>query len=410
MPRRVRRLPARLASRSGREVAFIGIDSGDTTRADALAFLRSLPRQLSELLRPQRAGRREHHRLDLHSGDRLLRSPRRRVHPPGPLPEPARSSNRTSAATRWTPDACPSCGSTRSAGTGRSSPASARGARGASRAARRPSRSTPSSDPFAEGHEDRTPPELYAVRPGRRPARTRPAGRCGSCRTCIPALAPASAEQRRRPAHATSRARGRGRSCSRSLPGDRRARGDRQRAAAGAVAGRAPARAGRRRRRGLARAHARARRQRLRAADRQRAPRGGRVAAAHARPAVRARLRAGRGRARARALPAPTRRARWARTCSATSSPRRCAARERIVAIDDEAVLMAPYASRLPFQLMLAPRAPRAALRGRRALGRGAAARRPAPAGAPPRLEPAAEPVGAHRAARQPSTSAGGST
>lgn len=30
--------------------------------------------------------------------------------------------------------------------------------------------------------------------------------------------------------------------------------------------------------------------------------------------------------------------------------------RERIVAIDDEAVLMAPYASRVPFQLMLAPR------------------------------------------------------
>jgi UDPglucose--hexose-1-phosphate uridylyltransferase len=34
--------------------------------------------------------------------------------------------------------------------------------------------------------------------------------------------------------------------------------------------------------------------------------------------------------------------------------------RERIVAIDEEAVLMAPYASRLPFQLMLAPRTPRA--------------------------------------------------
>jgi UDPglucose--hexose-1-phosphate uridylyltransferase len=32
---------------------------------------------------------------------------------------------------------------------------------------------------------------------------------------------------------------------------------------------------------------------------------------------------------------------------------------ERIVAIDDEAVLIAPYASRLPFQLMLAPRSPR---------------------------------------------------
>ncbi|HVW17244.1 MAG TPA: DUF4921 family protein, partial [Solirubrobacteraceae bacterium] len=34
--------------------------------------------------------------------------------------------------------------------------------------------------------------------------------------------------------------------------------------------------------------------------------------------------------------------------------------RERIVAIDDEAVLMAPYGSRLPYQLMLAPRVPRA--------------------------------------------------
>jgi UDPglucose--hexose-1-phosphate uridylyltransferase len=34
--------------------------------------------------------------------------------------------------------------------------------------------------------------------------------------------------------------------------------------------------------------------------------------------------------------------------------------RERIVAIDDDAVLMAPYASCLPFQLMLVPRRPRA--------------------------------------------------
>jgi UDPglucose--hexose-1-phosphate uridylyltransferase len=34
--------------------------------------------------------------------------------------------------------------------------------------------------------------------------------------------------------------------------------------------------------------------------------------------------------------------------------------RERIVAIDDEAVLLAPYGSRLPYQLMLAPRVPRA--------------------------------------------------
>jgi UDPglucose--hexose-1-phosphate uridylyltransferase len=33
--------------------------------------------------------------------------------------------------------------------------------------------------------------------------------------------------------------------------------------------------------------------------------------------------------------------------------------RERIVAIDDEGVAMAPYASRVPFQIMIAPRTPR---------------------------------------------------
>src|SRR5205085_3526057 len=34
--------------------------------------------------------------------------------------------------------------------------------------------------------------------------------------------------------------------------------------------------------------------------------------------------------------------------------------RERIVAIDDETVLIAPYGARLPYQLLLAPRVPRA--------------------------------------------------
>ena len=51
--------------------------------------------------------------------------------------------------------------------------------------------------------------------------------------------------------------------------------------------------------------------------------------------------------------------------------------RDRIVAIDDDAVLMAPYGARLPFQLMLAPRVPARALRGRRPDRRRAAARRP---------------------------------
>jgi UDPglucose--hexose-1-phosphate uridylyltransferase len=34
--------------------------------------------------------------------------------------------------------------------------------------------------------------------------------------------------------------------------------------------------------------------------------------------------------------------------------------RERMIAIDDEAVLLSPYAARLPYQMLLAPRTPRA--------------------------------------------------
>jgi UDPglucose--hexose-1-phosphate uridylyltransferase len=45
--------------------------------------------------------------------------------------------------------------------------------------------------------------------------------------------------------------------------------------------------------------------------------------------------------------------------------------RERVVAIDDEAVLLAPYASRLPFQLMIAPRRPRARFEDDGPLGAG---------------------------------------
>jgi UDPglucose--hexose-1-phosphate uridylyltransferase len=45
--------------------------------------------------------------------------------------------------------------------------------------------------------------------------------------------------------------------------------------------------------------------------------------------------------------------------------------RERVVAVDDEAVLLAPYASRLPFQLMIAPRRPRARFEDDGPLGAG---------------------------------------
>ena len=75
--------------------------------------------------------------------------------------------------------------------------------------------------------------------------------------------------------------------------------------------------------------------------------------------------------------------------------------RERIVAIDDDAVLLSPYAARLPYQLMLAPRRPRERFEDDGPDRRGAAARR-APAPRPQaRRRAAAEPVGAHRAARR---------
>jgi UDPglucose--hexose-1-phosphate uridylyltransferase len=45
--------------------------------------------------------------------------------------------------------------------------------------------------------------------------------------------------------------------------------------------------------------------------------------------------------------------------------------RERLVAVDAEAVLVAPYASRLPFQLMIAPRRPRARFEDAGPLGAG---------------------------------------
>ena len=99
--------------------------------------------------------------------------------------------------------------------------------------------------------------------------------------------------------------------------------------------------------------------------------------------------------------------------------------RDRIVAIDDDAVLLAPYASRLPFQLMLVPRRSRARyedegptgaallhdalLRLRRRLGASPPLNlwiRTAPQGADPfcwRIDilPAADPPGRARARRR---------
>ena len=84
--------------------------------------------------------------------------------------------------------------------------------------------------------------------------------------------------------------------------------------------------------------------------------------------------------------------------------------RERVVAVDAEAVAICPFASRVPFQVQIVPRRPRAAVRGRRAARRRAAARRARRLEARPRRRAAVQPLGAHRAARRRATSAGGST
>ena len=76
--------------------------------------------------------------------------------------------------------------------------------------------------------------------------------------------------------------------------------------------------------------------------------------------------------------------------------------RERIVAIDDEAVLMAPVRlARARTTCILAPRRAAGALRGRRPERRRAAARRAAAPARAARREPAAEPLGPHRAQRR---------
>ena len=155
---------------------------------------------------------------------------------------------------------------------------------------------------------------------------------------------------------------------------------------------------------------ARTRTRRVRARDRQRGPRGRGVAAAHARAAVRAPVRAGgRSRASASASP-PSTSARRGATCSRTCCRRRCGCASGSSPSTHEAVVICPFASRMPFQLQIVPRTPRA-----RFEDDGAARRRAAARGAA-RLEgvlggtAAVQPLGAHGAARCRRASAGGST
>jgi UDPglucose--hexose-1-phosphate uridylyltransferase len=212
----------------------------------------------------------------------------------------------------------------------------------------------PEKDPFAEGHEDRTPPELYAVRPGGGPADS-PGWTVRVVPNLYPALSPAEQNGDRAPA---PEMRGQP-DLFESMP------------ATGAheviVNGPQPVLS-------LAElpveqvvAAVETWRERMRAHSgssylqlivNERREAGASLPHTHAQlyaldfvPAAIARERE-----RASAYTART----MGQSLLGDLVGEEVRRRERIVAIDEEAVLMAPYASRLPFQLMLAPRRPRA--------------------------------------------------
>ena len=212
----------------------------------------------------------------------------------------------------------------------------------------------PEKDPFAEGHEDRTPPELYAVRPGGGPADSP-----GWTVRVVPNLYPAlsAAEKNGAPAPAPEM-RGQP-ELFESMP------------ATGAheviINGPQPVlslaelpveqvvaavEAWRER----MRAHAASSYLQLIVNERREA--GASLPHTHAQLYALDFVPAAIARERERASAYTTRT--MGQNLLGDLVAEEVRRRERIVAIDEEAVLMAPYASRLPFQMMLAPRRPRA--------------------------------------------------
>ena len=214
----------------------------------------------------------------------------------------------------------------------------------------------PEADPFAEGHEDRTPPELYAVRPGGTPADS-PGWRVRVVPNLYPALEPAkdgeSGEAPRAPSP-----RGSVDELFTSLP----ARGAHEVIINGPQSV-------------LSLAELPA--EQVRAAlDTWRERMGAHSESAYVQLIVNERREAGASLPHTHAqlyaldfVPAAVARERERAGAYRTSTmgqsllgdmiAEEVRRGERIVAIDEEAVLIAPFASRLPFQLMLAPRRPR---------------------------------------------------
>jgi UDPglucose--hexose-1-phosphate uridylyltransferase len=217
-------------------------------------------------------------------------------------------------------------------------------------------------DPFAEGHEDRTPPELYAVRPGGGPGEeggvpNTPGWTVRVVPNLYPALTPAGSGETERPVPAEP-ARGKPELFT-SLP----ATGVHEVIVNGPQSVLSLAELGVEQVvaavevwRARMRAHPESAYLQLIVNERREA--GASLPHTHAQlygldfvPAVVARERE-----RANAYTTRT----MGGSLLGDLLAEEVRLRERIVAVDEEAVLLAPYASQLPFQLMLVPRRPRA--------------------------------------------------
>ncbi len=232
------------------------------------------------------------------------------------------------------------------------------GAPGLSPEERGPEPIDPEQDPFAEGHEDRTPPELYALRPGGGPPDSG-GWTVRVVRNLYPALAASDSERlqpgRPRERGGPTRAAG---ELFESLP----ATGAHEVIVNGPQP--VPSLAQLPREQVLVAVETWRERMRTHAASacvqlivNERRAAGASLPHTHAQlyaldfvPAVVARERERFGAYATRTM---------GQNLLADLVAEEVRRQERIVAIDAEAVLMAPYASRLPFQLMLAPRTPR---------------------------------------------------
>jgi UDPglucose--hexose-1-phosphate uridylyltransferase len=219
----------------------------------------------------------------------------------------------------------------------------------------------PATDPFAEGHEDRTPPELYAVRPAGGPSNF-PGWTVRVVPNLYPALEPASLGSDTWEGGEPEPAPGPGVNASRDLFWAAPARGAHEviinspepvvslaQLPSDAVAGAMDVW------RKRIEAHAGAAYVHLIVNERREA--GASLPHTHAQlyaldfvPAAVARERERFGAYATRTMGG---------NLLADLVQEEVRQRERIVAIDDETVLMAPYGARVPYQLLLAPRRPR---------------------------------------------------